>query len=51
MIELPDQPFFVASQYHPEFKSRPLRPSRSSATSWERRSSGPATALPRSSWT
>jgi CTP synthase len=26
MIELPDHPFFVASQFHPEFKSRPLRP-------------------------
>src|SRR6266581_4244133 len=26
MIELPDHPFFVASQYHPEFKSRPTRP-------------------------
>ena len=25
-IELPDHPFFVASQYHPEFKSRPERP-------------------------
>jgi CTP synthase len=25
-IELPEHPFFVASQYHPEFKSRPLRP-------------------------
>ena len=25
-IELPDHPFFVASQFHPEFKSRPLRP-------------------------
>ena len=25
-IELPDHPFFVASQYHPEFKSRPTRP-------------------------
>src|SRR3954451_22261247 len=25
-IELPGHPFFVASQYHPEFKSRPLRP-------------------------
>jgi CTP synthase len=25
-IELPDHLFFVASQYHPEFKSRPLRP-------------------------
>jgi len=26
IIELPEHPFFVASQYHPEFKSRPLRP-------------------------
>ncbi len=26
VIELPDHPFFIASQYHPEFKSRPLRP-------------------------
>jgi CTP synthase len=26
MIELPDHPFFVASQFHPEFKSRPERP-------------------------
>src|SRR2546423_1919812 len=25
-IEPSDHPFFVASQYHPEFKSRPLRP-------------------------
>ena len=25
-IELEDHPFFVASQYHPEFKSRPERP-------------------------
>jgi CTP synthase len=25
-IEIPDHPFFVASQYHPEFKSRPTRP-------------------------
>jgi CTP synthase len=25
-IELPDHPFYVASQYHPEFKSRPTRP-------------------------
>jgi CTP synthase len=25
-IELKDHPFFVASQYHPEFKSRPERP-------------------------
>jgi CTP synthase len=26
VIELPEHPFFVASQYHPEFKSRPERP-------------------------
>jgi len=26
IIELPDHPFFIASQFHPEFKSRPLRP-------------------------
>ncbi|HWE81943.1 MAG TPA: CTP synthase [Gaiellaceae bacterium] len=26
VIELPDHPWFVASQYHPEFKSRPTRP-------------------------
>jgi CTP synthase len=26
IIELRDHPFFVASQYHPEFKSRPERP-------------------------
>jgi CTP synthase len=26
IIELPDHPWFVASQYHPEFKSRPTRP-------------------------
>ena len=26
VIELPDHPFFVASQYHQEFQSRPLRP-------------------------
>jgi CTP synthase len=26
IIELADHPFFVASQFHPEFKSRPLRP-------------------------
>jgi CTP synthase len=26
VIELPAHPFFVASQFHPEFKSRPLRP-------------------------
>ena len=26
IIEIPNHPFFVASQFHPEFKSRPLRP-------------------------
>ena len=27
MIELKDHPFFIASQFHPEFKSRPWEPS------------------------
>ncbi len=27
MVELPDHPWFVATQAHPEFNSRPLRPS------------------------
>jgi CTP synthase len=26
ILELPDHPWFVASQFHPEFKSRPTRP-------------------------
>ena len=26
IVELPDHPFFVASQFHPEFNSRPIRP-------------------------
>ncbi len=26
LIELPDHPWFVACQYHPEFKSRPTKP-------------------------
>ncbi|CAA9507283.1 MAG: CTP synthase [uncultured Solirubrobacteraceae bacterium] len=26
IVELPEHPFFVASQFHPEFKSRPERP-------------------------
>jgi CTP synthase len=26
MIELPEHPFFLAGQFHPEFKSRPNRP-------------------------
>jgi len=25
-IELRDHPYFVATQFHPEFKGRPLRP-------------------------
>ncbi len=26
ILELPDHPYFIASQFHPEFKSRPLKP-------------------------
>ena len=26
MMELPDHPFFIGTQAHPEFKSRPNRP-------------------------
>jgi len=26
MIELKDHPYFIASQFHPEFKSRPIKP-------------------------
>ncbi len=26
MVELPDHPWFLASQFHPEFKSRPMEP-------------------------
>jgi CTP synthase len=26
MVELPDHPFFIGVQFHPEFKSRPLHP-------------------------
>jgi CTP synthase len=25
-IEIPGHPWFVATQFHPEFKSRPVRP-------------------------
>jgi len=25
MVEIPEHPFFIASQFHPEFKSRPNR--------------------------
>ena len=27
VLELKDHPFFIGAQYHPEFKSRPLKPS------------------------
>lgn len=27
IIEIPEHPFFLACQYHPEFKSRPMNPS------------------------
>lgn len=27
IIELPSHPFFVGVQFHPEFKSRPAKPS------------------------
>jgi CTP synthase len=26
MVELPDHPFFVGCQFHPEFKSKPFAP-------------------------
>ena len=26
IVEIPDHPFFIAVQFHPEFKSRPNRP-------------------------
>jgi CTP synthase len=26
IIELPSHPFFIATQFHPEFRSRPNRP-------------------------
>ena len=26
IVEIPDHPWFAATQFHPEFKSRPLRP-------------------------
>lgn len=26
IVEVPDHPWFVASQFHPEFTSRPTRP-------------------------
>ena len=26
IIEIKDHPYFIACQYHPEFKSRPIKP-------------------------
>jgi len=26
IVEIPEHPFFIASQFHPEFKTRPLKP-------------------------
>jgi CTP synthase len=26
MVELPDHPYFIGCQFHPEFKSKPLEP-------------------------
>ncbi|MEM7796794.1 MAG: CTP synthase, partial [Cyanobacteria bacterium P01_C01_bin.118] len=26
IVEMPDHPFFIASQFHPEFQSRPNKP-------------------------
>jgi CTP synthase len=51
VIELPDHPFFVASQFHPEFNSRPTRPEplfrefvgAAAALARERGEAGPAT--------
>jgi CTP synthase len=27
ILELPEHPYFVGTQFHPEFRSRPTRPS------------------------
>ncbi len=50
IVELPDHPFFVASQFHPEFNSRPTRPEPlfrdfigAAAHRAKRNASGPAT--------
>ena len=40
IAELEDHPFFIGSQFHPEFKSRPLTPG--AALRWVRRSLWPA---------
>ena len=53
IIELPDHPFFIASQFHPEFNSRPTGPSRCSATSSAQPPGSPAAGKrrrPRARW-
>jgi len=49
IAELPDHPWFVAVQYHPEFKSKPLSPHPLFRdfvrASWERRGAGRTDAL------
>ena len=37
IVEIPDHPWFIATQFHPEFKSRPLEPHPSLALLWELR--------------
>ena len=37
VLELDDHPFFIASQFHPEFRSRPNPPRRSTGGWWRRR--------------
>ena len=50
ILELPDHPYFVGTQSHPEFTSRPLRPSPFYlglvAAALGRRAVGPATEAP-----
>ena len=48
IIELPDHPFFVASQFHPEFKSRPDPPGAAVPRLRRRRKVRPTIARPRS---
>ena len=50
VIELPDHPYFIASQFHPEFKSRPDAPHPMfagfmKAAREHRRSAAPVSAL------
>ena len=46
VIELPDHPFFVASQYHPSSSRARCARSRCSASSWAARSSAPRDRAP-----